>query len=210
MSRAESGRSPSDPTSPSGAQSPSGPEPLPPGALRIDITPHKRQPGTQRPFVERVAGLEGIELPSVEVSADVVDCDLNLEIVGEQLTATGTLSTRWTGPCRRCLEPMGETVTADVQEVFELEPVEGETYRREKDYVDLRPMVIEALVLALPVAPLCGDDCVGPAPDLFPTSVAAAPRAGSGSTTGADGGDHSDAPADPRWAALDGLVFDED
>ena len=182
-------------------------ESLPPGALRIDITPHKREPGSQRPFIGHVEGLEGIELPSVDVRADSVDCDLNLEIIGEQLTVAGRLSTVWTGPCRRCLEPMAETATVDVLEIFELEPVEGETYKREKDFADLRPMVIEALVLALPVAPLCGEDCAGPAPDLFPTST----TDGDPSGGGASGDDAAtDAPADPRWAALDGLVFDDD
>lgn len=196
---------------PPGADSlPPGADSLPPGALRIDITPHKRQPGSQRPFIGHVVDVEGIELPSVDVRADTVDCDLNLEIIGEQLTVTGRLSTRWTGPCRRCVDPMTETVVAEVQEIFELEPVEGETYKREKDYADLRPMVVEALVLALPVAPLCAEDCAGPAPDLFPTSPADAEPA-DGSTHGADGRAHgADGPADPRWAALDGLVFDED
>lgn len=200
MSRPDSGRSAPDstptPTSPADS--------LPPGALRVDITPHKRQPGTQRPFVGHVTPLDGIELPSVDVRADAVDCDLNLEIVGEQLTVTGSLSTTWTGPCRRCLEPMTETVTIEVQEIFELEPVEGETYKREKDYSDLRPMVVEALVLALPVAPLCSEDCAGPAPELFPATAPA-----DGDAAAPDGTDAT-APVDPRWAALDALNFDED
>jgi uncharacterized metal-binding protein YceD (DUF177 family) len=57
-------------------------------------------------------------------------------------------------------------------------------------------------MLTLPLAPLCSDDCKGPAPDVFPAviegdEVPAEPAAPSG-----------EAPADPRWAALDGLRFD--
>lgn len=166
----------------------------PPGALRIDITPHKRQPGTQRPFVASVGELEGIELPSVEVAADTVTCDLLIEIVGEQLTAVGTLSSEWTGPCRRCLEPVTDTAVVKIQEIFELEPVEGETYKLEKDFCDLRPMVIETMVLSLPIAPLCSEDCAGPAPDQFPTEPAVDEPA-------------AEPAGDPRWAALDALNF---
>lgn len=175
---------------------------LPPGVLRVDITPHKRQPGTQRPMTGTVVGLEGMELPSVEVSATAVTLDLQLEIVGEQLSVSGAVSAVWSGPCRRCLDPMHETALVDIQEIFEFEPTEGETYKREKDFADLRPMIIESVVLALPVAPLCSEDCVGPAPESFPTTAA---------SESAD--DSSESPesglGDPRWAALDALKFDE-
>lgn len=174
---------------------------LPAGALRIDITPHKRQPGTQRPFIARIGGLQGMELPSVEVKADTVTCDLAIEMVGEQITVIGTLESEWTGPCRRCLEPMTATVATKVHEIFELDPVEGETYKLEKDFADLRPMVVETIVLSLPVAPLCRTDCAGPAPDQFPTEVESDP---------AGGDSESQTTGDPRWAALDALTFDED
>ncbi|HEY4376689.1 MAG TPA: YceD family protein, partial [Acidimicrobiales bacterium] len=70
---------------------------------------------------------------------------------------------------------------------------DGETFPLEGDHLDLGPMVHDTVLLALPLAPLCGPDCLGPAPDEFPTTVAADP----------------DGPAeparDPRWAALDDL-----
>ena len=91
---------------------------------------------------------------------------------------------------------------AEVREVFEPRPVEGETYPLADDTVDLEPMVRDAVLLALPLAPLCGDDCLGPAPDVFPAVVE-----GDGPV---DDGDREAAepPADPRWAALDELRFD--
>ena len=55
-------------------------------------------------------------------------------------------------------------------------------------------MVRDAVLLALPLAPLCGDDCRGPAPEAFPTGV---------------GDDDRPGPlADPRWAALAELDFE--
>ena len=54
-------------------------------------------------------------------------------------------------------------------------------------------MVRDAVLLALPLAPLCADACAGPAPDEFPTGPVAT----------------EEQPVDPRWAALTQLEFDE-
>ncbi len=75
---------------------------------------------------------------------------------------------------------------AEVREIFEARPTEGETYLLAGEQIDLEPMVRDAVLLALPLAPLCTADCEGPAPDQFPTGPPA-----------------DDAVIlDPRWAAL--------
>ena len=51
-------------------------------------------------------------------------------------------------------------------------PTEGETYPLDGEQVDLEPLVRDAVLLALPLAPLCADDCPGPAPEAFPTGPA--------------------------------------
>ena len=70
-------------------------------------------------------------------------------------------------------------------------PTDDETYPIHGGEVDLTPMVRDCLVLALPIAPLCSEDCVGPAPDAYPMNQP---------ETAAE-----DRPKDPRWAALDAL-----
>lgn len=177
---------------------------LPLGSLRVDITPHKREPGTPRPFVGRFTAPSDLGLPSVEVLVDAFSTDLNLEFVGNQLMVTGTIGVDWHGPCRRCIEPVAESLSIPVQEVFELDPVDGETYRREDDFADLRPMVVEAILLSLPLAPLCDPQCSGPDPDRYQTTVA-----GDDPGVDDDSVDVGDAPGskDPRWAALDDLTF---
>jgi uncharacterized protein len=144
-------------------------------------------------------------LPDVALSTtrladdDVVVAELVLEAQGEAVTATGTVSAHWVGECRRCLEPTEGAVTVELSEVFEADPVDGETYPLGRDEVDVGPAVREALALALPLAPLCRDDCTGPDPEAHP--VTTAPDA-------AESSDDEPAPADPRWAALDALHFD--
>ena len=115
---------------------------------------------------------------------------------------TGTLHVSWVGECRRCLEPTGGVADVDVREIYERSAVEGETFELDGDQVDLEPMAREQVLLALPLAPLCDDACVGPAPDQFPATV-------ERDAHEPDGDD--DRPAgDPRWAALDALNFDDD
>jgi uncharacterized protein len=130
-----------------------------------------------------------------------IDVDLVLEAQGDTVIATGTVTALWEGECRRCLTETGGELAVDLQEVFEPDPVEGETYPLARDHVDLTPALREALALALPVAPLCSEDCAGPDPDDHPVTV---------EPDEADPGDAGDdaAPADPRWAALDELRFD--
>ena len=83
----------------------------------------------------------------------------------------------------------------EVHEIFESNPTEGETWPLTDEGIDLAPMLRETALLALPLAPLCRDDCEGAEPERFPT----------GAVDEADGG----VLGDPRWAALDQLTFDD-
>lgn len=145
-----------------------------------------------------------MELTSAEVTTGLLAIDLLLEHLGSQLTAIGGLHAAWTAPCRRCLEPVRDVIDVEVHEVFERNPVEGETYPLEEEFVDLRPMISEALLLALPIAPLCREDCKGPEPERFPAHPTTDDQAADDEESG-DGES-----GDPRWAALDQLNFDTD
>jgi uncharacterized protein len=153
-----------------------------------------RQRGARHPL--RLSGpLPDLALSITRLTGDDVVADVVLEAQGEAVTLTGTVTGRWTGECRRCLEPTTGQVTVEVSEVFETDPVEGETYPLGRDAVDLEPVLREALALALPSAPLCDDACPGPDPDAHPV------------VTAAEDGDERPA-VDPRWAALDVLRSD--
>jgi uncharacterized protein len=68
-----------------------------------------------------------------------------------------------------------------------------ETYLIEHGFVDLAPLAHDAILLDLPLAPLCRSDCKGLClycgTDLNDTVC------------------ECEAPLDPRWATLDGLQF---
>jgi uncharacterized protein len=162
--------------------------------LQVPALDLLRRPGVQR-RVRCSAELDDLAISSARVPAGAeVDVDVVVEAVGEDIVAAGVLAAPWVGLCRRCLTDVDGVVQADVREIFQRRWVEGETYPLGDGIVDLSPMVRDAILLALPLAPLCGDQCPGPDPERFPAS-------------GDPSGD--EARRDPRWAALDELKFDE-
>lgn len=168
----------------------------PASQLVVDVLEVRRRTGSRRPF-SAVTVYDDLVAGDFSVVDGRLAVDLVIEAVTEGVSATGTVTGQWTGPCRRCLEPVGADFEAEVREIFERHPVEGETWPIEDDRIDLAPVIREAALLALPLAPLCGDDCAGPEPDRFPTTVAA------------DVDLTPEVAPDPRWAALDELRFDE-
>jgi uncharacterized protein len=134
--------------------------------------------------------------PEAEVVLDAV-----VEATGVDIVLTGTVTFPWEGECRRCLQSVQGEVTADLREVFEPSPVEGETWPVEGDAIDLAPVLREVVLLTLPLVPLCSDDCVGPDPERFPATV---------EPSDDDAAEPAEPPADPRWAGLEALRFDDD
>jgi uncharacterized protein len=163
--------------------------------LVLDTRELGRRPGSQRKVsltVEAPAEL-GIEVMGVPAGSEV-HLDLRLEAVMDGVLVTGTASADLEGECARCLEPIEDTITVDIQELYLYEPADrddedDDVSRLEDDLLDLEPVLRDAVVLALPFQPLCQDDCPG-------LCVECGARL-------ADDPDHGhDEPVDPRWAAL--------
>ncbi|MFM7062564.1 MAG: YceD family protein [Actinomycetes bacterium] len=167
--------------------------------LKIAIAELRRRPGNRQEVDLDVAfaetGLSESAVITATVPADSVGhVHLVLESMSDGVTATGTVRFPWRGECRRCLGPTSGEVVADVLEVYKDVPTGEDTLPVEGDSVDLGPVVRDAVVLALPLAPLCAEDCTGPEPEAYPVVVE-----GEG-----------EAPPDPRWSALSDLHFDTD
>ncbi|MPZ93310.1 MAG: DUF177 domain-containing protein [Propionibacteriales bacterium] len=145
----------------------------------------------------------GIDVLEVPEGSDL-ELDLRLEAVMEGVLVTGTARAHLVGECTRCLERLEQDLEVDLQELYAYDDgdrrangaEDEETSRLEGDYLDLEPVVRDAVVLALPYTPLCRDDC----PGLCPTCGARL----------ADDPQHNHGDAiDPRWAALTTLTDDE-
>jgi len=120
--------------------------------------------------VVRSGPLSGLAITSSAVPAGAaVTVDADVEIVDGGVVVTGTVSAPWVGECRRCLRPVNGELAADVCEVYERaprghgddEPAGIDTYILTGDVVDLAPLARDAVLLELPLAPLCRDDCAG-------------------------------------------------
>lgn len=136
---------------------------------------------------------------------------LRLESVMEGVLVTGTARAQAKGECVRCLEPLELALEADFQEMFsypeaddrgrvKAEPVgdaEGAEDSDDRLFIedglfDLEPVLRDAVVLALPMQPVCQDDCLGLCSECGVRLT--------------DDPDHHHEAVDIRWAALQGLA----
>jgi uncharacterized protein len=165
--------------------------------LVVDTRELGRRPGSMREVRFPAPAPEGlgVELIGVPPGAEV-DLDLRLESVMEGVLVSGVATVPLTGECGRCLEAVSDMLTVDLQELFAYPDSDADDdedlARMEGDLLDLEPVLRDAVVLALPLTPLCRQDCgglcaeCGERLDDLPEHHA------------------HDAP-DPRWAALQEL-----
>jgi uncharacterized protein len=94
--------------------------------------------------------------------------EVRLESVTEGVLVTATATAPMAGECARCLEPVTDRIQVRCQELFSYQLAGGEAaddgYALDGDLLDLEPALRDALVLALPLAPRCQDDCPGLCP----------------------------------------------
>ncbi|WP_326569200.1 YceD family protein [Amycolatopsis rhabdoformis] len=129
-------------------------------------------------------------------AGSTLELDLLLESVVEGVLVSGTASATATGTCSRCLDPLTEEVEVDLTELFaypgsatEETTDEDEIPRLIDDRIDLEPIVRDAVVLALPLVPLCEEDCAGLCTECGVKWADLEPG-------------HGHEKIDPRWAAL--------
>jgi uncharacterized metal-binding protein YceD (DUF177 family) len=138
-----------------------------------------------------------IEMIGVPEGAEV-SLRVRLESVMEGVLVSGEVDVPLVGSCARCLEPVEDTLELDLQELFaysgsttEATSDEDEVRLVENDTIDLEPLVRDAVVLSLPLAPVCSDDCRGLCVDCGQRLADLPP-------------DHAHEIVDPRWAGLAG------
>ncbi|HYS34884.1 MAG TPA: DUF177 domain-containing protein [Pseudonocardiaceae bacterium] len=168
------------------------------GPWVIDTRDLGRRPGSSRRY-QRTAALDqelGFEPVVLLPKGRAVEFDVLLESVVEGVLVTGTATADFDGECARCLDPLSQQVTVEFTELFaypdsatDTTTDEDEVFRLVDDLVDLEPVVRDAIVLALPAAPLCTPDCRGLCPDC-------------GGRWADLGPDHRHEKIDSRWAAL--------
>ncbi|NJP65124.1 YceD family protein [Streptomyces spiramenti] len=162
-----------------------------------------RRPGALKRLSRTVDSPGDLETEVIGVPRDGrIEVDLRLESVMDGVLVTGTARAPLTGECVRCLEPLSQQCEAEFQELYSypdaddrIRPAEAgddaeeEGFRLEGDLFDLEPVLRDAVVLSLPLQPVCREDCPGLCTECGARL--------------ADDPDHQhDEAVDIRWAAL--------
>ncbi|HVB06417.1 MAG TPA: DUF177 domain-containing protein [Acidimicrobiales bacterium] len=158
----------------------------------VEVAALRREPGSAR-RVSLAGPMTGLGVPTSTVAEGEPVCiDALLESVSEGILVTGVVRARWEGECRRCLERATGPLEVEVRELCVEEPDDEETtYRLDGDLLDLAPLVHDACILELPLAPLCSEECLGICAECGANRNAEACACV--------------APVDPRWGALAAL-----
>ena len=135
-----------------------------------------------------------------------IDLDLTLESVVEGIWVSGTADLEVSAECSRCLDPTEWSETVTLEQMYRYpatdargmllksdEETDDETPEVVDDIIDIEGPLRDAVVLALPIAPLCSPECLG----ICPTC---------GERLTAEEGPHDHPLTDPRWSALQELL----
>lgn len=153
-----------------------------------------------------------VDLSPLGTSATALIPGMPVDVVGQAMSmameasaeVVGSVAFNWYGECRRCLDEIHGHIQVPFREVAQRTPLDDEMLPIEGDLLDLEPLVREIVLASLPIAPLCRDDCPGPAPDRFPTTTEFELEAEAAALAAA-----AEEILDPRWSVLDGLTFDD-
>lgn len=147
-------------------------------------------------------GLGIVDLIGVPVGAEL-ELDLRLESVMDGVLVSGVVTAPVSGECGRCLADVSDTLTVRLQELYVYpetstdHDAEDEVLQLEGDFLDLTPTLRDAVVLALPLTPLCREDCRGLCAEC-------------GERLDDLPDDHQHDTTDARWGSLAGLLQQTD
>ena len=167
------------------------------GDFVFDMRPLGKRPGEFRDERRTALAPDGLGsgLVLVPSGADVA-LDLRFEAVSEGVLVTGSAVAPLSGECARCLDPLTTEMEVSIQELYRYLPdpgedeADGEERFLDGDHLDLEPAFRDAVVLALPLSPLCSEDCPGLCAECGAKLADVGPEHGHGDKV------------DPRWGLL--------
>lgn len=179
-----------------------------------EIPCHRRFELGSQFIASAVAGLPmraALERPDDDGSAGGGAAEVDLYMEDKNIFVRGQVDGWVEVACSRCVGPVKLIVSEPIAVTYlpqsqvadegedesaddEVEPAsfdedDMDVYSYEGEEVDLEPLLREQIVLAVPFAPLCGEDCKG-----------LCPVCGTDLNTGSCTCDRT--PMDPRWSAL--------
>ncbi len=174
---------------------------------RLDVSRLHRQPGSMLEISREIPAPADLAVAMARVpDGSPIDLDLTLESVVEGIWVSGTADVEITAECSRCLEATEWSETVTLEQLYRYpatdargallegdEDSDDETPEVVDDVIDIEAALRDAVVLALPIAPLCSPECLGIC-------------ATCGERLTAEQGPHDHPVTDPRWSALQELL----
>ncbi|WP_372491633.1 YceD family protein [Gordonia zhenghanii] len=169
----------------------------------IDVRSVPRRAGSMVEVDRTVTTPDRIGAEMIGIPADSpVRLDLRLESVTEGVLVSGTVSAGTQGQCGRCLDPMDDSVSVYLTELFAYLDSETDKTTDDEDVerivdeeIDLEQTIIDAIATELPLTPVCRPDCPGLCQVCGVRLADAEP-------------DHGHDIIDPRWAKLADKLVD--
>jgi len=170
-----------------------------------------RRAGEMKEYELDIEAHVRIGVPLIGIpEGDIIEADVRLESVTEGVLLSAEIYAVALGECIRCLDPVEQVIDRKIQELYRYEPTneKGRKKRREDEDVDLDAEdelqmegdqmnleipIVDAIILALSVNPLCDEECMGLCPDC-------------GEKWESLPDDHSHEVVDARWSGLASLL----
>jgi uncharacterized protein len=173
-----------------------------------------RRAGEMKEYQLDIPVKENFGVPLISVPAgELIEVDVRLESVTEGVLLSADVYAVAKGECIRCLDPVEIVIERKIQELYNYEPTNerGKKKKRDEDEIDLdledelmmdgnimdlETPIRDAVVLSLPINPLCDEECLGLCPECG-GKWADLPE------------DHAHEVIDARWASLGSLTLDD-
>jgi uncharacterized protein len=150
------------------------------GAFLLNTHELPRRAGEMKEYELDIDAPFRVGVPLIAVpEGDLIELDVRCESVTEGILVTADIYAVATGECIRCLDPVEQVVDRKIQELYRYEPTDDRGKKSEEEddldqdevlfvegeQVNLEVPVLDAIILNLPVNPLCDEDCLGLCPD---------------------------------------------
>jgi uncharacterized protein len=167
--------------------------------FRVNLHELPRRAGEMREYALNFPAPDSIGIPLLEIpKGEFLDIQFRAESVDDGVLITGSISSKAKGECGRCLDPLNIPVDQKFQELFLYQsrtsdnPEEDDDlFALDGDIADVEIPIRDAVILSMPINPLCSDDCEGLC-------------AGCGEKWRDLPDNHSHEAVDPRWTGLAG------
>ncbi|MEA4925578.1 MAG: DUF177 domain-containing protein [Syntrophomonadaceae bacterium] len=165
--------------------------------MRLDLSKLKLHPHETESFFLKVRGNDDLLTEMGGKFKDPVEVEVEIENTGSLFACRGEVRTLLQLPCARCLQDFTYPVEQEFQAVIVSDPspdgFDDEVFIcLEGDSVDINPLVEEAIFMAVPLCPLCQEECRG-----------LCPGCGQNKNTGTCSCKEDN--IDPRWEKLKNL-----